>query len=97
MFPWSRADFRHHVLRLVRKTARDHRGPAHDRLAERRARAARELHWTYISGIERGRRSPTLNTLGRLARALDLPVSRLVSGLTDGDAPPAAPTPKRPR
>ena len=56
-----------------------------------------ELHWTYISGIERGQRSPTLNTLGRLARALGLPVSRLVSGLTDSDASPAAPTPKRPR
>ena len=25
VFPWSRANFRHHVLRLVRKTARDHK------------------------------------------------------------------------
>ena len=74
------------------RTRRLAKGLSQEQLAEQA-----ELHWTYISGIERGRRNPTLNTLGRLARALDLPVSRLVSGLTDSDALPSAPTPKRPR
>ena len=74
------------------RTRRLAKGLSQEQLAEQA-----ELHWTYISGIERGRRSPTLNTLGRLARALNLPVSRLVSGLADSDAPPSAPTPKRPR
>ena len=58
------------------------RGFSQEQLAERA-----EVHWTYVSGIERGRRSPTLNVLGRLAYALDLPVSTLVRGLTDHDAP----------
>jgi transcriptional regulator with XRE-family HTH domain len=39
------------------------------------------LHWTYVSGIERGRRNPGLNTLGVLAKALDLSISELLRGL----------------
>ena len=35
------------------------KGLSQEQLAEQA-----ELHWTYISGIERGQRSPTLNTLG---------------------------------
>jgi transcriptional regulator with XRE-family HTH domain len=31
---------------------------------------AAELHWTYISGVERGVRSPTLNVIGRIAKGL---------------------------
>ena len=54
-----------------------------EQLAERAA-----LHWTYISGIERGQRSPTLNILGRLAHAL----GRLVRGLADSDGPVPAPS-----
>jgi transcriptional regulator with XRE-family HTH domain len=34
---------------------------------------------TYISGIERGRRNPTLSVLGRLASALEMPLSDLLS------------------
>ena len=39
-----------------------------EQLAERA-----DLHWTYISGIERGVRNPGLNTLGRLCQALHPP------------------------
>lgn len=45
-----------------------------------------ELHWTYISGIERGRRSPGLNVLARIARALQVPLGKLLDGL-DVDHP----------
>lgn len=58
-------------LRMDRKLTQE-------QLAERA-----ELHWTYISGIERGTRSPTLNILGRLAKALRTPLSTLVEGLRD--------------
>jgi hypothetical protein len=40
-----------------------------------------ELHWTYVSGTERGRRNPGLNTLARLAVALNMTVSALLAGV----------------
>jgi transcriptional regulator with XRE-family HTH domain len=39
------------------------------------------LHRTYVSGIERGNRNVSLVNIVRLARALGVPVSRLVEGL----------------
>ena len=39
------------------------------------------MHWTYISGIERGRRNPGLNALAQLARALGMTLVDLVSDL----------------
>jgi transcriptional regulator with XRE-family HTH domain len=47
-----------------------------EQLAERAG-----LHVTYISGVERGRRSPGLNTLARLARALKITLPVLVADL----------------
>jgi transcriptional regulator with XRE-family HTH domain len=40
-------------------------GLSQEQVAERA-----DLHWVYVSGIERGRRNPGLNTIGKLARAL---------------------------
>ena len=51
---------------------------AQEELAGKRA----GLHWTYISGIERGRRNPGLNTIGRLAAALRVSVAELVAAST---------------
>jgi transcriptional regulator with XRE-family HTH domain len=53
------------------------RGLSQEALAERA-----ELHWTYVSGVERGVRNPGLNTIGRIARALELSPSKLLSGLS---------------
>lgn len=39
---------------------------------------ASDLHWTYLSGIERGRRNPTLQVLGAISEALDVKTSRLI-------------------
>ncbi|HLQ25356.1 MAG TPA: helix-turn-helix transcriptional regulator [Acidiferrobacterales bacterium] len=36
------------------------------------------LHFTYISQIERGLKSPSLRSLGQIADALDIPLSTLV-------------------
>jgi transcriptional regulator with XRE-family HTH domain len=58
------------------RTLRQKRGFSQEELAERA-----QLHWTYVSEIERGRRNPSLNILGRLARALDVPLSRLMADL----------------
>jgi transcriptional regulator with XRE-family HTH domain len=38
---------------------------------------AADMHPTYLSGIERGRRNPTWNKLTALARVLDIPMSAL--------------------
>ncbi len=36
-----------------------------------------DMHPTYLSGIERGRRNPTWDKITALARALDIPMSAL--------------------
>lgn len=45
------------------------------------------LHWTYVGQVERGRRNLTLHNILRLASALEVDPSVLVTGL---DAPAAA-------
>lgn len=42
-------------------------------------------HRTYVGNIERGKHSPTLGTIASLARALSVPMEKLVQGL-DKDA-----------
>jgi transcriptional regulator with XRE-family HTH domain len=49
-----------------------------EQLAERA-----ELHWTYVSGIERGRRNPGLNILARLAKALHVTLPGLITDLRE--------------
>ncbi|HEX4752718.1 MAG TPA: helix-turn-helix transcriptional regulator [Solirubrobacterales bacterium] len=39
---------------------------------------ASDLHWTYLSGIERGRRNPTLKVLAAVAGALQITTSELI-------------------
>ncbi len=36
------------------------------------------LHRTYVSGVERGIRNPTILVLDRIASGLDVPVARLL-------------------
>lgn len=42
------------------------------------------LHPTYLSGVERGRRNPTVTVLVHLAAALDVPVTELFRDLPAG-------------
>lgn len=51
-------------------------GLSQEALAERA-----ELHWTYISGVERGVRNPGLNIIARLAKGLDVSPAELLAGL----------------
>ena len=39
------------------------------------------VHRTYVSGVERGIRNPTVVVLERIARALDEPLSRLLDDI----------------
>ncbi len=39
------------------------------------------IHRTYIGGIERGERNPTLLTLHKIAEALNVPVWKLLQGM----------------
>jgi transcriptional regulator with XRE-family HTH domain len=43
------------------------------------------LHWTYLSGIERGRRNPTLNVLAAVAASLEVRTSELIARAEAGD------------
>ena len=42
------------------------------------------LHRTYVSGVERGVRNPTLSIIVQFADALKLPPAALLSGSADG-------------
>jgi transcriptional regulator with XRE-family HTH domain len=51
-------------------------GLSQEELAERAG-----LHWTFVSGVERGVRNPSLHSIGKLARALHEPLDALFRGL----------------
>ncbi len=51
-------------------------GLTQEQLAERAG-----LHWTYISDVERGKRGPSLDVVGRLASGLGVSLSELFSNL----------------
>ena len=59
--------FGEHV-RFLRKG----RGWSQEQLAERMNR-----HWTYIGGIERGERNPTLRVIADVAKAFGIPIREL--------------------
>jgi transcriptional regulator with XRE-family HTH domain len=40
-----------------------------------------DVHRTYMGGIERGERNPTLTTICKIAAALAVPPARLLDGL----------------
>jgi transcriptional regulator with XRE-family HTH domain len=70
---------RHRVLSafgLNVRRQREARKLTQERLAERA-----DLDPTYISGIERGVRNPSLLSISRVAGALGVPVSALCSGI----------------
>lgn len=56
------------------KTLREAQGLSQEELAHRC-----DLHRTYVSGIERGVRNPTLTVLEKLAIGLSVPISNLTS------------------
>lgn len=57
---------------LKLKAEREARGWSQEELADRA-----QLHRTYVSGVERGIRNPTLTVLERLASALSLKIGKL--------------------
>jgi transcriptional regulator with XRE-family HTH domain len=57
------------AIRLLRKS----RGMTIEGLA-----AEAEIHWTYLSGIENGKRNPSWEIIGKLATALEVSVADIV-------------------
>jgi transcriptional regulator with XRE-family HTH domain len=55
---------------------RHKRGYTQERLAEKSG-----LHVTYLGGIERGTRNPSLASIGRLAKAFRVPLAELFQGV----------------
>jgi transcriptional regulator with XRE-family HTH domain len=41
------------------------------------------MHWTYLSDLERGRQTPTLDMLNRVARGLDVTLAEFFSTLDE--------------
>lgn len=67
------------VCRLLGRRIREHRlasGLTQEQLA-----VISDLHPTYISSLESGRRNPTLNVLVALSGALKTPLAELVADL----------------
>lgn len=59
---------------VAARARREHLGLSQEDLEDRSG-----LDRTYISGIERGRRNPTLKVIARLAKALDTKPSKLLA------------------
>jgi transcriptional regulator with XRE-family HTH domain len=73
-------DVQHRVGLNVRKYRKE-RGLSQEALAFECG-----LHRTYISGVERGIRNPTVVVLEQIAKALRIPSWRLLKDHTDHDA-----------
>lgn len=56
------------------RRAREEQGLSQERLGE-----IAKLDRTYVSGLERATRNPTLATLHRIAKALGVPLSELIA------------------
>lgn len=65
-------DIRQRLSDNMRKFRRD-KGLSQEELAERAG-----VHRTYISGVERCVRNPTITIVGRIAQALEISVGELV-------------------
>lgn len=61
-----------HILGANVRHLRESMGWSQDKLSEKSG-----LHRTYISGIERGTRNPTISIVDQVARSLNVPVSML--------------------
>lgn len=55
---------------------RENQELSQEELAERAS-----LHWTYVSGVERGKRAPSLDVVGRLANGLNVTLAELFGSL----------------
>jgi transcriptional regulator with XRE-family HTH domain len=60
-------------LGIAVRALRTERGLSIEALAE-----SAGMHWTYLSGIERGIRNPSWDKLGQLAVALDVELGELI-------------------
>jgi CheY-like chemotaxis protein len=68
------------LLGMAIKTQRTSLGISQEELAYRAG-----LHRTYISDLERGVRNPSVDSIGKLARALEVSVSDLFEKASDGN------------
>ena len=68
------------LLGAVIKSERSVLGISQEELADRAG-----LHRTYVSDLERGARNPSIGSVEKLARALQISVSRLFEQATDAD------------
>ena len=69
---------RDHLLSQVGKrirSLREAKGVSQEGLAEKSG-----LHRTYIGGVERGLRNPSVKSLSRMAKALDVGIGQLFDG-----------------
>jgi|GEM_PF-26440 len=70
----------HRTLGVAIKTERSVLGISQEQLAERAG-----LHRTYVSDVERGARNPSIGSVEKLARALQISVSKLFEQATGGN------------
>ena len=63
------------------RSIRKERGLSQEKLAE-----MCDLHRTYIGSVERGERNITIDNIERIAKALSIPISTLVTNNNDDTA-----------
>ena len=69
------------LLGMAIKTRRASLGISQEELAHRAG-----LHRTYVSDLERGARNPSIESIEKLARALDVSVAKLFENADSGEA-----------
>jgi transcriptional regulator with XRE-family HTH domain len=52
------------------------------RLSQKELALITTLDRTYISGLERGKRNPTLKVVAKIAHSLEISLSQLLDGIT---------------
>lgn len=57
------------------------------KLSQERFALEHDIDRTYVSGIERGARNPTITVVERLAEALEVPIAELFKDPDDADLP----------
>ena len=72
---------RHHLLKAVGKLLKKHRLSL--QLSQEALGELAGLDRTYISGVERGMRNPSLTALSSLANALNITTAELLQGLEE--------------
>lgn len=72
------------ISKLIGQRIRNYR--THQKLSQEKLAELSGCHTTYIGQVERGEKNATLESIEKIASALNIPLSQLFEKLGDGDS-----------